>query len=84
MVILWRRLVVWLRSLLIDIFLKKTIQWSNKFGELFGIIVDVLKMTENKTVSGTPKVNTKMPTIPDYNLVPKQPIRDFLRKLCRH
>jgi len=79
MVKLWRRLVVWLRSLLLAIFFKKPIQWSNKLGELFGIIVDALKMKENKDTV-TPEVEPKKPT-PDYDMIPKRPLRDFLHKL---
>ncbi|MFA5345373.1 MAG: hypothetical protein WC315_03785 [Candidatus Omnitrophota bacterium] len=83
MVKLWRRLVVWLRSLLVALFFKKPIQWSNKLGELFSIIMDALKMQEDKsgtTPKPTPTPEPKKP-IPDYNLIPKRPVRDFFKKL---
>ncbi len=79
MVKLWRRLVVWLRSLLVAIFFKKPIQWSNKLGELFSIVMDALKMQEEKD-NPTPEPEPKKP-IPDYDMIPKRPIRDFLKKL---
>jgi hypothetical protein len=77
MVILWRRLVVWLRSLLVAIFFKKPIQWSNKLGELFNIIMDALKMQEDKD---NPAPEPKKP-VPDYDMISKRPLRDFLKKL---
>jgi hypothetical protein len=77
MVKLWRRLVVWLRSLLIALFFKKPIQWSTKLGELLGIIVDALKMKEDKdTLTPEPKK-----PVPEYDMVSKRPVRDFFRKL---
>ncbi len=72
---LWRRFVVWIRTLLLDWFLKRPIQWSNKLGELFGIIVDVVKKEEDQE-----PIPIK-PFIPDYDILPKKPVRDFLRKL---
>jgi hypothetical protein len=85
MVMLWRRLVVWLRSLLLSWFLKRPIQWSNKLGELFGIIVDALKMKETKPkpVKPIPVKPIPVKPIPDYNITPKQPVRYFLRKLFK-
>jgi transcriptional regulator len=77
MVIIWRRFVVWIRTLLLDWFLKRPIQWSNKLGELFNIIVDVVKKEEDQE-----PIPIK-PTTPDYDILPKKPVRDFLRKLFK-
>jgi len=76
---LWRRLVAWLRSLLVCWFLKKPIQWSNKLGELFSIIVEAIKLKEVEPVDIKPE--SKPESKPDYNIIPKRPLRDFIRKL---
>jgi len=76
MVIIWRRLVVWLRTLLIDIVLKRPIQWSNKLSGVFGIIVDTIKRNEQPTLP-KPKI------VPDYNIIPRKPIREFFQKLLK-
>lgn len=72
---LWRRFAVWIRSLLLAWFLKKPIQWSNKLGELFSIIIDTMKKTAD------PVNLDPVKPIPDYNITPQRPLRDFLRKL---
>jgi|WetSurMetagenome_2_1015567.scaffolds.fasta_scaffold06167_4 hypothetical protein len=70
MVILWRRFVVWLRSLLLAIYARKSIDWPNKLNALVLILLDVFKKQEEKVEE----------TVTPEN---KQPIRNFLRRILK-
>ena len=70
MLILWRRIVVWVRSLLISWFFKKEIKWGEKVTDLTNIINDAIPAPLPKPVEPTP-------------ILPKQPLRNFLRKFFK-
>jgi hypothetical protein len=73
MIVLCRKFVVWLRTLLLTIVQKKPINWATTLGDLFRILADAT------TVIPEPA----KPTTPDYDMIPKRPVRDFFRRLFR-
>lgn len=79
MLILWRKLVVWLRTLLLKISKKEKVEWAKSIGELLTIIADILA----KQPSPVKPVEPATPTVPDYDIIPKPPRKRLLDWLLR-
>ncbi len=78
---IWRDLVVWLRSLLLAIWLHKNpIKWPEKISELLSIVIEALGKISNNTPVKPIKPDVT-PTIPNYDIIPKPRFR--LRNLFK-
>lgn len=82
---IWRDFVVWLRSLLLAIWLHKNpIKWPERISELLGIVIAALGKISDKNGKIEPiepKKPAVTPTIPKYDIIPKPRFR--LRNLFK-
>jgi len=81
MILIWRRFVVWLRSIAFALATKKKISWPEKVTELSEIIVSWLKIAKRRDENTNPDA----PVIPDYDLAgpvnkPTEPKETWLER----
>jgi hypothetical protein len=69
---LWRKLVVWLRTLLLKLSKKEKIKWTDSLSELLTIIANMLtKQTETQEpIKPIKPIKPVKPIIPDYTIIP--------------
>lgn len=72
MVILWRKLVTWLRAILLKISRKEKIEWCKEIIELLAIIGSMLdkQIPQPEPIDPTKPVT---PPIPNYDIIGKIP-----------
>lgn len=76
MLLLWRKLVVCLRTVLLKVSKKEKIDWRKSISELLTIIASML----TKQVNEPTPIEPAKPKIPDYDIIPK-PCRRLLKWL---
>lgn len=81
MLLIWRRFVVWLRSIAFALATKKKISWPEKVKELSEIIVSWLQATKRREEN----TNHDAAVIPDYDLAgpvntPSEPRETWLER----
>jgi len=79
MIILWRKLVVLLRTLLLQVSKKEKVAWGKSIAELLTIIAAILA----KQPQPVKPIEPVKPTVPDYNIIPKPSRKRLLDWLLR-
>lgn len=77
MFVIWRRFVVWLRTLLLKLSRKEKVEWDKEIVEVVDIVHDALDKQQSKTPATEPKEEPKAPNYDIIGTVPREKRRFF-------
>jgi hypothetical protein len=85
MFLLWRRFIVWLRTLLLKLIREEKIDWEKEFVTITNILRELLKKQLDNQTPSKP-MEPEKPRIPNYDIIgnikrPRKRLLDWLRKL---
>jgi hypothetical protein len=77
MFLIWRRFVVWLRTLLLKLSRKEKVEWDKEIVEVVDIVHDALDKQQPSEPKNEPKNEPKLPNYDIIGKVPREKRRFF-------
>jgi len=84
MFLVWRRFIVWLRTLLLKLIREEKVDWETEVVIITNILRDLLKKQVDSKTPSKP-IEPEKPSLPDYDIIgnikkPRKRLLDWLRK----